>query len=82
MSSYLNNVHLGVLEQLGKHRDGAVLDDGVGLDVVASDDVAESAEAGSHHGQLSTAQQLDQVRNYLGVNHALQQSRGEMLRGG
>ena len=78
MLSYLNNVHLGVLEQLGKHRDGAVLDDGVGLDVVASDDVAESAEAGSHHGKLPTAQQLHQVGNHLSVNHALQQARGIM----
>ena len=71
MLSYLNNVHLGVLEQLGKHRDGAALNDGVGLDVVPSDDIAESAEAGSHHGQLPTAQQLHQVRDHLSVNHAL-----------
>ena len=77
-SSYLNNVHLGVLKQLGKHRDGAALDDGVSLDVVAGDDVAESPEAGSHDGQLPTAQQLHQVGNHLGVNHALQQSRDIM----
>ena len=69
---YLDNVHLGVLEQLGEHRDGVALDDGVGLDVIPRDDVAEGAEAGSHHGQLAAVQQLHQVRDHLGVNHTLQ----------
>ena len=68
---YLDDVHLGVLQQLGEHRDGAALNNGVGLDVVASHDVAEGPQAGRHHGQLPTVQELHQVRNHLGVNHTL-----------
>ena len=72
---YLDNVHLGVLEQLGEHRDSVALNDSVGLDVVPRDDVAEGAEAGSHHGQLAAVQQLHQVGNHMGVNHTLQETR-------
>ena len=69
--TYLDNVHLGMLEQLGEHRDSLVLYHGVRLEVVASDDVAESPEAGRHHGQLSAVQQAHQVGDHLGLHHTL-----------
>ena len=69
--AHLHHVHLGVLEELGEHRHGGVVDDGVRLGVVAGDDVAESPEAGRHDGELATVQETDQVRDNLSLHHTL-----------
>ena len=69
--AHLHDVHLGVLEELGEHRHGRVVDDSVRLGVVAGDDVAESPEAGRHDGELATVQETDQVRDHLSLHHTL-----------
>ena len=70
--SHLDNVHLRILEQLGEDRDSVVLEDSISLSVVASDDVAQGSETGSHHLELATVQESHEARNHVGIDHSLQ----------
>ena len=72
---YLDDVHLGVLQELGEHGDSVVLEHGVGLRVVAGDHVAEGAQARRHHLELPAVQQPHQVGDHLGVHDTLQEDK-------
>ena len=70
--SYLDNIHLGMLKELGEDRHGVTLEDGICLDVGPRHNVAQGPETRGHHLQLSAVKKPHQVGDHAGINNFLE----------
>merc|ERR1712055_619050 len=70
-SSFLHDVHLGMLQQLGKYWNSLSGEDCICLRIIACHNITKSPEGGGHDTDLATVQEGDQAGDDSGIDDAL-----------
>ena len=67
----LDNLHLWMLQELGKDWDDLVLENSISLSVVTCHNVTQGPETWIHHLEFSAVQEADQVGNHTSIHNNL-----------